>query len=457
MMKLTRRQFGIGAGTVAFAGLAVSMGFGRNSTPKNSIPAYGPLIEDPNDLLNLPEGFSYKVISQLGDKMSDGWVVPDRADGMGCSPLEGSKVALIRNHELKKKHVSEGAFGEEIPKGLSVYDTHTNGRILPGGTSTIIYDMVTGERVNEFLSLVGTIRNCSGGVTPWGSWLTCEEDVTNAGDNAHKDHGYVFEVPATQTGLVEPVPLKAMGRFNHEAAAVDPRTGIVYLTEDRDDSLFYRFIPNVKGKLAEGGKLQALMLQKGKGLETHNWREENMKLGAWEATEWVDLDDVESPKDDLRHRGRKQGAAIFARGEGIHWGENELYFCCTSGGKAELGQVMCYKPSVHEGQDGEASSPGMLQLFVESTSKSEFNFGDNLTVAPNGHLIVCEDQYSLIVDNYLRGVTPDGKLYNFAQLQTNTELAGACFSPDGSTLFVNVYSPAKTLAITGPWDSFKAE
>jgi len=94
-----------------------------------------------------------------------------------------------------------------------------------------------------------------------------------------------------------------------------------------------------------------------------------------------------------------------------------------------------------------------LQLFLESEDKNLYNFGDNLTVCPNGHLLVCEDQYTDIVDNHLRGVTPSGEVYNFAKLHAQTELAGACFSPDGNTLFVNIYSPTKTLAITGPWAS----
>jgi hypothetical protein len=112
---------------------------------------------------------------------------------------------------------------------------------------------------------------------------------------------------------------------------------------------------------------------------------------------------------------------------------------------------MRYQPSVHEGTNQEAGKPGRIQLFLESEDKSLFNFGDNLVVTPFGDLIVCEDQYTDVVDNHLRGVTLEGELYNFARLHEQTELAGACFSPDGSTMFVNVYSPTKTLAIEGPW------
>ena len=95
---------------------------------------------------------------------------------------------------------------------------------------------------------------------------------------------------------------------------------------------------------------------------------------------------------------------------------------------------------------------GRIQLFLESVDANQYNFGDNLTVTPQGHLLVCEDQYTEVVENHLRGVTPQGEVYSFAKLKIQTELAGACFSPCGSTLFVNVYSPSKTLAITGPWN-----
>ena len=130
-------------------------------------------------------------------------------------------------------------------------------------------------------------------------------------------------------------------------------------------------------------------------------------------------------------------------------GDGELYLCSTSGGAAELGQILRLQP----GREGKADT---IELFFESESKDQFDYGDNLTVAPNGHLIVCEDQYTLLVDNHLRGITPEGKPYKLGRLRLSTELAGACFSPDGKWLFVNAYSPTRTLAITGPWDRFAA-
>lgn len=451
LVQVDRRRFGVGL-AAALAGLAAA-GCARRTDAFMAAGAgalgYGPIISDPAGLIDLPEGFSYRVISQFGEKMSDGHVVPDRADGMGCFPLSGRRHALVRNHELPVGRIDDGALRGKIAE-VAAFDRLPDGRPLPGGTTTIVIDDASGRVLSQHLSLAGTIRNCAGGITPWGSWLTCEEDVTRAGNGVGQDHGWVFEVPAAARGLVEPQPIRAMGRFNHEAAAVDPRTGIVYLTEDRDDGLLYRYLPTQRGRLAAGGRLQALALIDPARTDSRNWTGAAIAEGEWLPVRWVDLDGIDAPADDLRLRGHHAGALIFARGEGIHWGDGELFFCCTSGGAAKLGQIMRLRP----GKPGGDRSADRLQLFVESRGKAMLDFGDNLTVAPNGHLIVCEDQYTEVVANRLIGVTPVGATYVLGALKAQTELAGACFSPDGRTLYVNAYSPAKTLAITGPWAGF---
>lgn len=428
----SRRRF-LKSTAGAFAALLASGCTARSlSAPSGLVSPFGPLVPDPAGILDLPRGMTYRVISRLGDVMDDGLTVPDKADGMGCIGLADGSLALVRNHELKVKD----APGGELVSG---FDTAPGGAPLPGGTTTLILDPVTLAVKRQHRSLAGTIRNCAGGITPWGSWLTCEEDVTTPGEEATKPHGWIFEVPADAPGMVDAVPLKAMGRFKREAAAVDPRTGIVYMTEDRDESALYRFIPNRPGHLAEGGRLQAAKVI-GQAADTRNWNGSGFAPRGWAEVTWIDLDNPEAPDDDLRFRTADAGGAIFARGEGIHMGEGELYFCCTSGGAAKLGQIFRLVPGV----GGEADR---MQLFFESESSDQFDYGDNLTIAPNGCLILCEDQYTDVVDNHLRCVMPDGTAYPLARLRLQTELAGACFSPDGRTLFVNLYSPGTTVAI----------
>jgi len=456
-MKISRRQLGVGVGGVALAALAARSFAEIPVDGSFEVPGYGPLVNDPNALLDLPEGFSYKVISRLGNLMNDRNLVPNAADGMGCIDRGDGKVALVRNHELRPSQIREGALRELQGEDFKFYDAHIKeGYPLPGGTTTILYDTNKGIVEKEWLSLNGTIRNCSGGITPWGSWLSCEESTDKAGEDGNKDHGYVFEVPIDPDGMADPIPLKAMGRFNHEAVCVDPRTGIVYLTEDKEDSLFYRFIPNVKEKLTEGGKLQALVYKSRAKVDTRNWDYEAVKISEEHEVIWIDMDDVESPNDDLRKRGHAAGAAIFARGEGVIWDGDRLYFTSTSGGKAKYGQIFCYTPNANDDGSAADTPSGTLSLFLESNDPAFYNYGDNLCVMPNGHLMVCEDQYTKIVNNHLRCVNEDGKTYIFGRSQVQTEFAGACFSPDGQTMFVNLYAPTYTFAITGPWNSVRA-
>ena len=260
----------------------------------------------------------------------------------------------------------------------------------------------------------------------------------------------MFEVPAAGRGLAEARPIRALGRFKHEAAAIDPATGIVYLTEDQPDGLFYRMIPEIPGQLHRGGRLQALALSDRAGADTRNWTDPWFRRGETLDVRWVDLEETESPNDDLRQRGHAAGAAIFARAEGVHFVRGEIYFCCTSGGAARIGQIMRYRPGQADG------SRDRLELFVESADRALLDFADNLTSTPWGHLIVCEDKESPPRINHLKGVTPEGRLYTLARLNARTELAGVCFSPDATTMFVNVYNPGRTLAITGPWRSFRS-
>jgi secreted PhoX family phosphatase len=427
------------------------------------------LVADPQRILDLAPGLGYTIVSRFGDSMDDNLRVPGAHDGMAAFPGADGRIRIVCNHELKPESADASAFAGSdgsLPETVlqRCYDRGKDATPGPGGTTTTIFNPATGETEQQFLSLAGTETNCAGGPTPWGSWLSCEECFEDPGSDwsllrkhiREKRHGYVFEVPAAANGLVEPVPIKAMGRFEHEACAVDPRTGIVYMTEDRHHSLFYRFIPDAPGKLAEGGRLQALAVIGRESLATHNWnRKARVPLRRPLDTFWIDLDDVDTSKNDLRLRGAKQGAAMFARGEGLCLAGDRLAFTCTIGGPARRGQVFTYLPGPHEGTQDEAGRPGKLELIAEADENSLLTNADNLTMAPWGDLVVCEDTLDGSSCSVV-GIRPDGSQYLVADnAYSGSELAGVCFSPDGRIMFLNIQYPGMTLAISGDWASLK--
>ena len=456
--KFIKRGSQISLGFLALQGFAKSINAKGPSLAERDIlsEGYGPLLEDPEGVLNLPKGFTYDIISKQGKLMSDGLLVPGLADGMATFEAPENKVLILRNHENMVGDRKRGPFGNNLELLRShhirkFYD-YGSGKIpCMGGTTTILYNPATGKVEKEFLSLIGTLRNCAGGVTPWNTWISCEEDMSTTVGDLEKYHGYPFEVPADpDSGIVDPIPLKAMGRFNHEAVGLDPETGIIYQTEDRIDSLIYRFIPEEYGDLQKGGKLQALVVKGYKAFSTRNWGNDRntMEVGKKYEVEWMDLKNINPVKDDLRIRGHKKGAAIFARGEGMWFGNNEVYFACTNGGKFHNGQIFRYKPSPYEGQTKELEESGTLELFVESHDIDLMQNCDNLTVGANGDLVICED----LPTPRIVGISMKGEIYHIAKnIGYKSEFAGATFSPDGKVLFVNIQDAGLTLAIKGPW------
>ena len=234
-MNSSRREFLKSAATVsvAFSGLA-RYASGKGAAAVRAPGKYGIPVVDPKRIFDLPAGFKYTIIGRAGDYMDDGLRLPGRSDGMGTFQGADGKTILVRNHELEADKTYEGPFGlqNELLDKVDISKVYDPGqKIQPhiGGTTTVVYDTKSQKVEKQFLSLAGTCRNCAGGVTPWGTWITCEETVDKKGtpeepkNKNEKDHGYPFEVPATVTpGLAAPVPLTAMGRFNHEAVAVDP-------------------------------------------------------------------------------------------------------------------------------------------------------------------------------------------------------------------------------------------
>lgn len=416
---------------------------------------FGPLrptlsLNTSEELIALPEGFNYKVLGRAGKRMEDGNITPRAHDGMYAFQV-GKEVRLVRNHEVSSPN---GVLGSAI--GRNPYDS-----LAGGGTTTLVIDPTTRELIRDFVSLSGTLVNCAGGPTPWNSWISCEETISGTSKRTtssgsiiggfEQPHGYCFEVPAAANGPVDAVPLKAMGRFKHEAIAVDPRDGLVYLTEDNggsDPGGFYRFIPKRARRLAAGGTLELLKI---KGESSYDTRR-NQTVGKALPVEWIRINDPDPPEAEtdasaVYKQGAASGAAIFARLEGVVYGNGKIFFTSTSGGNRGRGQVWEYKKK--------GKSEGELTLLYEPEANEVFAGPDNVGLSKAGTLLVCEDNSK---DVHVHLLTAGGKpfplLKNLMPKKEGEtrELAGITFSPDGKTIFLNMQGPGLTLAIWGPFD-----
>ena len=274
---MNRKEF-IKRFSLLTAGLATIPNLYANTNNEKNIPG---LIKDPDGILDLPRGFTYSILSREGDTMDDGLFVPPSADGMTCIQLSKHKIILIRNHEIghvpmltsffKNNYYGKSYEQYKEKNADKFYDIKNNETYCFGGTTSIVYNIKKEQVESQYLSLAGTLVNCSGGLTPWKTWISCEETVQREGEGITQDHGYNFEViPSLEPSLTKAIPLKDMGRFRHEGVAFDKENGYVYQTEDRSDSLFYRFIPKVNEKLSKGGKLQVLSFKDWRGIDTSN-------------------------------------------------------------------------------------------------------------------------------------------------------------------------------------------
>jgi len=416
---------------------------------------YGPLVPDPDGLLSLPAGFSYTIVAYAGQtQLTTGQPTPSDADGTAFFRGHRGAGALVNNHEIG------GGEPYRVPAlaGLT-YDPGAG-----GGTTTIDVDH-DGNRVREYVSLAGTHNNCAGGRTPWNSWLTCEETEQRKGGVYLQDHGYVFEVDAfDQDANYEPVPLKFLGRYSHEAVAVNPRNNEIYLTEDANGphGLYFRWTPphgfrGGKGALRElalseggatAGRLQALSARHG---HTHIADlSEATEPGTRYKVDWIDVPERDAQTTSVRKQFTDDQVTRSRKLEGAWWGDGGAYFV-ASYARAADGSV-----NEHDGQvwfyDPESETITLKTIFgVNPDPSVEGNFDgpDNITVSPYGGVILAEDGEGL---SHLVGVDERGNAFALARNELNdSEFTGPTFSPDGRILYANIQTPGIVLAITGPW------
>ncbi|MGW7071997.1 alkaline phosphatase PhoX [Streptomyces sp. NPDC054855] len=451
-MSTTRRQVlartgAVGAG-IAFTGALTELFAG--SAAAQGKGGYGPLVPDPAGLLDLPKGFRYKVLSREGGDLPSGeGKVPSNFDGMDAFRGKRGGVHLVRNHENRHN----GRTPVPTVKGLT-YDP-----MGKGGCTALSLDRHNNV-LSERVAIAGTAVNCAGGPTPWGTWLTCEETEDKAGTNGYtKDHGFIFEVDPVDPRRTGAVPLTAMGRFQHEAIAVDPRRGVVYETEDaflKPFGLFYRFLPKKpeggRGSLRAGGKLQAMRVPGVPDLSAIQ------ETGAcFDGIEWVDVPDPLAAQTPIRLQDfGPKGITHAQKLEGCYWGGSSVYFVSSFAHSAEgsaadhFGQIWRYEPSKRRLTLVIVFGPSTdIQLPGESP--------DNICLAPSGGLMVAEDGGGA---QHVYGLTRRGEVYEMARGRQNIgtpeepewgEFAGVSFSPDHDTMYVNCYNPGTTFAVTGPW------
>ncbi|GAB3658692.1 PhoX family protein [Actinocorallia lasiicapitis] len=441
-MDVSRRGFVAGGvASIAVVG-ALDTVFTAPASAEESEEAYGygPLIADPAGILDLPAGFSYKMLSAVSTPLGpNGGVVPGAHDGTGLFPGStpgGSR--LVRNHE-------QGASGVKAVAAANLtYDPAAF-----GGTTTIDVD-ADGNVVSQYVSIAGTATNCAGGVTPWGTWLTCEETEGIKGET--KSHGWVFEVdPLGVKTIAEPI--KPLGRFAHEAVAVDNHSHIAYLTEDASGpfGLFYRFLPNNhRGgyhSYADGGKLQAMRVPGVDDLSVVQ-----VPGTTFTGIEWVDVPDAEAKAVSVRKQFATTGQVTRSQKlEGAWFDSKKAYFVASyarksSGAVADhAGQVWKYDPKANS----------LTLEFIFKPGVGRFAEPDNITMSPyGGGVMLAEDGEG---EQYLFGTTRHGKAFAMARNAFNdSEFTGVIYSEDRRTLFANRQSPGVTFAITGPFEKIRA-
>lgn len=335
---------------------------------------YGPLLPPDGNGVALPEGFSSRVVATTDQAVSGTSYTWHRAPDGGAT------------------------FG--MADGGWIYVSNSEVSSSGGGVGMLRFD-AGGQVVDARRILSGSSRNCAGGPTPWGTWLSCEETTT----------GQVWECdPAGEQGAVAH---PAMGRFRHEAVAVDPVNRHLYLTEDEPGGGFYRFVPSIWPDLSSG-TLEVMTESGG-------------------TPGWVTVPDPDGGTTSTR----SQVASMkeFRGGEGAWYDGGKVYFT-TKGDN----RVWTYEPDANR----------LEVIYDRSSSPNPVLSGvDNVTVSASGDVYVAEDAGNM----ELVLLTSEGEVAPFMRLNVfDSEVTGPAFDPSGTRLyFSSQRNPGRTYEVTGPF------
>lgn len=373
----------------------------------------GPLREVPDvHGVRTPEGFATRVVAINGELpqpggMSAQWPLPGGVgnrpwhifpDGGGVVPRDNGGWIYISNSEVP----GVGSIGFTFPELAGLTTPIEN--FVPGlaQVGTLVFDP-DGTIVDSYTILSGTTFNCAGGVTPWKTWLSCEEHPG----------GLVWECDPYQAGQGLACP--TLGVFAHEAIAIDPQHRMLYLTEDMPDGRFYRWIadpsdwPEGAGRAAlQSGRLQVLVVG-GDGVEG--------ALSGPQPIHWLDARNPHAPQ----HENRLAESTVFEGGEGVWYFRGIVYFATK--GDDRIWAI-----------DVAAQTIEVIYDRATAVAPNDILSGvDNLFVTDQGDVLVAEDGGDMQVVVIL----PDGTLKPLLQVvgQDASEVAGIAFSPDGRRMY----------------------
>lgn len=369
--------------------------------PTGPLSSIGPLQAPDVNGVMLPAGFSSRVVARNNDPQlaaisSTGYSWHPFPDGGATYPLENGGWIYTSNSEVAA--------------------------INAGGCGALVFD-ADANVVDAYSILTGTAQNCAGGKTPWGTWVSCEETGS----------GQCWECDPYQPG--QGIAKPSLGKFAHEAIAVDPANNTIYLTEDAGSGRFYRWVADaadidpVTGRMAmEQGRLQCLNLQ---GLENGGYEADDARMRQLIPVSWVDALNPDQPQGNNRGPG-----SIFRGGEGLWFYElPEADRSIPQGGtRPTKGLVFWTCKGDNRVWVLDIENQLAELIFDNSQISPGFADVDNLTVSPAGDILVAEDGSGVRI----MVVVPNAPAQVLVQLDSNhsaSEICGPAFSPDGSRLY----------------------